>query len=260
MQAQFDFTGRVALVTGAARNIGLATAQAFAEAGATVVLADRDASAASDAAARLGLPADRVLAIGVDVGSGRSVEAMMQQVGDRFGRLDVLVNNAGICTLNLLQDLSEEEWDAVLAVNLKGPWLCVKHGMALMPKGSAVVNIASQAAQRAQKFTAHYSASKMGVIGLTRAMAIELAPDIRVNAVSPGTIHTAMIQNEIDWRIGRGHDANGEAVLEDWLRRIPMGRFQAPEAIATAILWLASDGAGETTGETLNVSGGAVMV
>jgi len=176
------------------------------------------------------------------------------------GGLDVIVNNAGICTLNLALELPLEDWDRVLAVNLRGPWLCAKHGVPLMRNGGAIVNIASQAAQRAQKFTAHYSASKMGVIGLTRALAIELAPAIRVNAISPGTIQTDMIQNEVDWRISKGFDDDADAVMRGWMDRIPMGRFQKAEHIARAILFLASDEASETTGETLNVSGGAVMV
>lgn len=252
------FESRVALVTGAARNIGLACATGLHAAGARVVLADLREDAAVEAAASLG-GGDRLLPLQVDVSDEASVEALMRQVRDAWGRLDHLVNNAGICTLNLAQDLSVREWDAVLGVNLRGPWLCVKHALPLMSQGS-VVNIASQAAQRAQRFTAHYSASKMGVIGLTRALAVELAPRIRVNAVSPGTIDNDLIQAEVDWRVERGHDADGAAVREDWMRRIPMGRFQPPEAIARAVMWLLSDDASETTGETLNVSGGAVMV
>jgi NAD(P)-dependent dehydrogenase (short-subunit alcohol dehydrogenase family) len=201
-----------------------------------------------------------VRAFAADVSDEGSVRSLMEQVGKAFGRLDVIVNNAGICTLNLALNLSVEEWDRVLAVNLRGPWLCVKHGVPLMREGGAIVNIASQAAQRAQKFTAHYSASKMGVIGLTRALAVELAPAIRVNAISPGTIQTDMIQSEIDWRIRHGFDEDAAAVMRSWMERIPMGRFQKAEHIARAILFLASDEASETTGETLNVSGGAVMV
>jgi NAD(P)-dependent dehydrogenase (short-subunit alcohol dehydrogenase family) len=250
------FEGRVALVTGGARNIGLACVRAFHEAGARVVVADKREEAARETADALG---GRAMAVGVDVSDEASVGAMMARVGAEWGRLDALVNNAGIATLNLARDLTVAEWDAVLGVNLRGPWLCVKHALPLMEAG-AVVNIASQAAQRAQKFTAHYSASKMGVIGLTRALAVELAPRIRVNAVSPGTIDNDLIQQEVDWRVARGHDADGAAVRDDWLRRIPMGRFQPPEAVARAVLWLASDDASETTGETLNVSGGAVMV
>lgn len=256
----FDFSGKVALVTGGARNIGLATVEAFAQAGARVALVDRDKAVAEEAARRLDPQAENVRAFEADVADEASVRRLMQAVDAAFGGLDALVNNAGICTLNLALDLSVEEWDRVLAVNLRGPWLCVKHGAPLMRRGGAVVNVASQAAQRAQKFTAHYSASKMGIIGLTRALAVELAPQIRVNAVSPGTIQTDMIQNEIDWRIGRGHDTDAAAVMKGWMDRVPMGRFQKPEHIARAILFLCSEESSETTGDTLNVSGGAVMV
>lgn len=252
------FEGRAALVTGAARNIGLACAAALHAAGARVVLADLRGEAAAEAAASLG-GGDRLLPLQADVADEASVEALMARVRDEWGALHHLVNNAGICTLNLARDLSVAEWDAVLGVNLRGPWLCVKHALPLMADGS-VVNVASQAAQRAQRFTAHYSASKMGVIGLTRALAVELAPRVRVNAVSPGTIDNDLIQAEVDWRVSRGHDPDGDAVREDWMRRVPMGRFQRPEAVAQAVLWLLSDEASDTTGETLNVSGGAVMV
>jgi NAD(P)-dependent dehydrogenase (short-subunit alcohol dehydrogenase family) len=179
---------------------------------------------------------------------------------DRFGRLNVLVNNAGVCTLNLCVDLSEPEWDLVLDVNLKGMWLCAKHFIRLLGNGSgAIVNVASQAAKRAQKFTAHYSASKMGVIGLTRAVALEVAPRIRVSAVCPGTIDTPMIQQEMNWRVARGENADAEAVRHHLLERIPLGRFQTPDDIAKVILFLASEDASEITGDTINVSGGAVM-
>ncbi len=255
----YDFNEKVALVTGGARNIGLATVKAFADSGAKVVLVDREESAAR-AAADLAATLNQVQAFAADISDEDSVRSMMEWVKKEFGRLDVIVNNAGICTLNLALNLTVEEWDRVLAVNLRGPWLCVKHGVPLMHDGGAIVNIASQAAQRAQKFTAHYSASKMGIIGLTRALAVELAPAIRVNAISPGTIHNDLIQSEIDWRISHGFDEDPAAVMRGWLDRIPMGRFQKAKHIARAILFLASDEASETTGETLNVSGGAVMV
>lgn len=256
----YDFSGKVALVTGGARNIGLATVRAFAESGAKVALVDREERSAQEAAAGIQASSGEVRAFAADVSDEDSVRSLMEQVGSTFGRLDVIVNNAGICTLNLALNLGVDEWDRVMAVNLRGPWLCVKHGVPLMREGGAIVNIASQAAQRAQKFTAHYSASKMGVIGLTRALAVELAPAIRVNAISPGTIQTDMIQNEIDWRIGHGFDDDAAAVMRGWMDRIPMGRFQQADHIARAILFLSSDEASETTGETLNVSGGAVMV
>ncbi len=252
------FAGRVAIVTGAGRGIGQATADAFRREGARVAYLDANAAAATAAAGRT-IDGGEGLGLACDVSRGADVAAAIAATRDRFGRIDIVVNNAGICTLNLAVDLSEEEWDRVMAVNVKGMWLMCKHALPVMEDGGAIVNIASQAARRPQRFTAHYSASKMAVIGFTRALAVEVAPRVRVNAVSPGTIGTDMIQHEVNWRVARGFDPTPESVERGWLDRIPMGRYQQPEHIARTILFLASDEAGETTGECVNVSGGAVM-
>lgn len=250
---------RIALVTGAARGIGRATARALRAEGARVAYLDLALETARAAVEEDAGAGGEGLAVAADVSEEASVRGAVAAVVGAWGRIDVLVNNAGICTLDLAVDLSVEDWDRVLGVNLRGAWLCAKHVRPHMGPGGAIVNVASQAARRAQRFTAHYSASKMGLIGLTRALALEFAPDVRVNAVSPGTIDTDMIQAEIDWRVVRGHDPDGEAVLRDWLARIPLGRFQTPEEIAGAIVFLASPAARMVTGDTLNVSGGAVM-
>jgi NAD(P)-dependent dehydrogenase (short-subunit alcohol dehydrogenase family) len=256
------FSGRSVIVTGAARGIGRAAAEAFLREGASVALVDVNGELVRRTAEEIGDP-ERVLPLACDITQSNEVEAMVGQAAERFGGVDVLVNNAGVCTLNLCIDMSEDEWDRVMDVNVKGMWLCTKFALhRMLPpagRGGAVVNIASQAARRAQRFTCHYSASKMAVIGFTRAVAVEVAPAVRVNAVSPGTIGTDMIQNEVNWRIAHGFDRSREEVENGWLQRIPMGRYQQPEHIARAILFLASDEASETTGETLNVSGGAVM-
>ena len=146
-----------------------------------------------------------------------------------------------------------------MRVNLRGMFLMTKHAIPIFNDKGSILNISSQAARRAQRFTSHYNASKMGVIGFTRAVALELAPKIRVNAISPGTIGTEIIDNEINWRIDRGYEKTREEVENDWLHRIPMGRYQMPEDIAKAIVGFCSNTFSETTGETLNVSGGAVM-
>ena len=252
------FEGRVAIVTGAGRGIGQATADAFRREGARVAYLDANAAAAMAAAERT-MDGGEGLGLACDVSKAADVAAAIAATQDRFGRIDILVNNAGICTLNLAVDLSEEEWDRVMAVNVKGMWLMCKHALPVMGDRGAIVNIASQAARRAQRFTAHYSASKMAVIGFTRALAVEVAPRVRVNAVSPGTIGTDMIQHEVNWRVSRGFDPTPESVERGWLDRIPLGRYQQPEHIARTILFLASDEASETTGECVNVSGGAVM-
>ena len=243
------FSNKTCIVTGGARNIGLATVQAFLAEGANVAILDRsqggidEAIVSMDAATR-----ERTMSVPCDIASEAGVAAAMAGIHERFGGIDVLVNNAGVCTLNPALDLTVEEWDLVLNVNLRGAWLCAKHAVPRMRDGGAIVNIASQAAQRAQKFTAHYSASKMGVIGLTRALAIELGPRIRINAISPRTIATDMIQQVIDWRLARGVDDDPAMVLKGWLDRIPMGRFQQADDIARGILFLSSPDAGEITG------------
>jgi meso-butanediol dehydrogenase/(S,S)-butanediol dehydrogenase/diacetyl reductase len=253
------FEDKVVIVTGGAQGIGAATAAAFYREGASVVIIDKNENALE-----LAKPFDeggkRSMSLVCDIRNEAAVQRAFCAAHHRFGKLDVLVNNAGVCTLNLCVDLSEIEWDLVLDVNLKGMWLCTKHFLRLLrDDGGAIVNVASQAAKRAQKFTAHYSASKMGVIGFTRAVAVEVAPRVRVNAVSPGTIETPMIQQEIDWRIARSEGTDAEAVKRQWLERIPMARFQKPADIAKVVLFLASDDASEITGNAINVSGGAVM-
>jgi meso-butanediol dehydrogenase / (S,S)-butanediol dehydrogenase / diacetyl reductase len=253
------FENKVAVVTGAAQGIGAATAASFYQEGASLVLIDKSEKV-KQYAETLDPKGKRSLPLIADIRVETEVQRAFQTARDRLGQLDVLVNNAGVCTLNLCVDLTEAEWDLVLDVNLKGMWLCTKYFLQGVGTGSgAIVNIASQAAKRAQKFTAHYSASKMGVIGFTRAVAVEVAPKIRVNAVSPGTIDTPMIQQEINWRVARGENADPDAVRRHWLERIPLGRFQTPPDIAKVILFLASDEANEITGDTINVSGGGVM-
>jgi meso-butanediol dehydrogenase / (S,S)-butanediol dehydrogenase / diacetyl reductase len=253
------FENKVAIVSGAAQGIGAAIAVSFYEEGASVVLIDKNEKV-EHYAESFDPEGKRTLPLVADIREETEVERAFHTAHDRFGRLDFLVNNAGVCTLNLCVDLTEAEWDLVLDVNLKGMWLCTKYFLRRIEGGSgAIVNIASQAAKRAQKFTAHYSASKMGVIGFTRAVAVEVAPKIRVNAVSPGTIDTPMIQQEINWRVARGENAEPDIVRRNWLERIPLGRFQTPSAIAKVVLFLASDEASEITGDTINVSGGAVM-
>ena len=254
------FTEKAVLVTGAARNIGLEISRAFCREGAHVALLDHDARTLANSTAELESTYGNVIGIECDVSSEASVQSAIDRVHRQFGRIDVVVNNAGVCTLALATDLDEKDWDRVLAVNLKGPFLMAKHAAPRMMTGGCIINIASQAAQRAQKFTAHYSASKMGIIGLTRALAVELSPRIRVNAVSPGTVPNDLIDQEVNWRISVGENTDREDVMKQWMDRIPMGRFQTGEHIAKGIAFLASEDASEITGETLNISGGAVMV
>ena len=257
MMLQQDFKNKNVIVTGGAGGIGLATCELFLGLSANVLLVDNNKESINKAKKKIKNP--KLLLYNLDITSENKVKNFYKKIRKDNLKIDHLINNAGIATLNLCKDLSVKEWDLVMNVNLKGMFLMTKHAIPLFKKGSSIVNISSQAARRAQKFTSHYNASKMGVIGFTRAVALELAPDVRVNAISPGTIGTDMINNEINWRIEKGWDKTKEEVEKDWLDRIPLGRYQMPENIAKAIVSLCSQQFSETTGETINISGGAVM-
>ena len=245
------------VVTGGAGGIGSATCELFLNYSANVYLVDKDKEKIKKIKKKLKHP--KLQTFNLDITSEKDVKNFYTKIANKKLNVHHLINNAGVATLNLCKDLSVKEWDLVMNVNLKGMFLMTKHAIPLFKKGSSILNISSQAARRAQKFTAHYNASKMGVIGFTRALALELAPDVRVNAISPGTIGTDMINNEINWRIKHGWDQSKYDVEKDWLDRIPLGRYQMPDNIAKAIVAVCSNQFSETTGETINVSGGAVM-
>lgn len=252
----------VAVVTGGAGGLGLATVSRLLADGLRVAMLDRGPEALTRASAKLGeAPGDRLITLACDVTSKASIDAAITQTVERWGTIDTLVNNAGVTTFSTFEDLSEEDWDLVIDVNLKGTFLCCQ---AVVPhmraKGSgAIVNLSSQVGRRGQKLTAHYCAAKAGVLNLSRALALELAPEIRVNTVCPGVIKTEMIQGELEWRRRTlGEDPN--QTLTRWLEQIPLGEFQQPEDIADAIAFLASANASQITGQALSVDGGAVMV
>lgn len=257
MSSELDFKNKNIIVTGGAGGIGAATCKLFLELSANVFLIDNNEQSIEKVKEKIKHP--NLKFYNFDITLEEQVSNFYHKIKNDNQSIDHLINNAGVATLNLCKDLSVEEWDLVMNVNLKGMFLMTKHAIPLFNKGSSIVNISSQAARRAQKFTSHYNASKMGVIGFTRAIALELAPDVRVNAISPGTIGTEMINNEINWRINKGWDKTKEEVEKDWLDRIPLGRYQMPHNIAKVIVSLCSSQFSETTGETINVSGGAVM-
>ena len=252
-----NFESKVVIVTGGAGGIGKATCESFINSKATVLCVDNNKERIEKF--KSSYKSSNLFIFNLDITKEKKVTEFYQNVKSKFNGVDHLINNAGVATLNLCKDLSVEEWDLVMSVNLRGMFLMTKHAIPLFNDNASILNISSQAARRAQRFTAHYNASKMGVIGFTRAVALELAPKVRVNAISPGTIGTEIIDNEINWRISRGYEKTREEVEYDWLHRIPMGRYQMPEDIAKAIVSFCSDTFSETTGETLNVSGGAVM-
>lgn len=240
--------GKVAVVTGAARGIGEAVARALAREGATAVLADRDGTGVAEAAARLVRSGARASAFPLDVGDAGSVAAVFQQIHDVHGRLDILVNNAGVARIESFLDHSLEAWDLTLRVNLTGTFLCGQAAARLMARGAggAIVNIASISGQRGGNGRAAYGASKAGVIGLTKVMAVDLAPHgIRVNAIAPGPIETEMTRT--------GHTAESRAAYH---RLVPQGRYGSTDDIAAAVVFLVSSESGYITGHVLNVDGG----
>lgn len=244
-----DFKGKVALVTGANAGIGAGIARRFAEAGADVVInyRSREKEAQAVAKATRGIHGARAAAIRADVSHYGEVCAMFEEVRREFGRLDVLINNAGLYPVTPLVDMSVEEWDSVIDVNLRGAFLCTQAASKMMIEqgGGSIVNVTSIEAVNPAPGHAHYTASKSGMLMLTTTSAWELGPHgIRVNAVAPGLVNSPGL--ETDWPDG----------VKRWLARCPLGRLGEPEDVADACLFLASDAARWITGAHLVVDGG----
>ncbi len=247
------FEGKVAIVTGAARGIGAATARRLAGEGAAVVLFDRDEAVGATAESLVadGLRAEAVVA---DATDAAAVEAAVTGVVERHGRLDVLVNNAGITRDDLLFRMSEEDWDAVIEVNLKSVFLCSRAAQGPMGKGGggAIVSLSSRSAL-GNRGQANYSAAKAAIRGLTSTMAIELGPfGIRANAVAPGYIATEMTDATAR-RIGLDPAEHREKAAA----ATPLRRVGVPEDVASVVAFLASDDAGYVSGQTIEINGGA---
>ena len=240
---------KIALVTGAARGIGQAIAVQLAADGADLALCDVQAEWLADTAAKVQALGRRSQAYAMDVAQGAAVTEAVNKILADFGRIDVLVNNAGITRDTLLIRMSEEDWDAVLDINLKGAFLVTKAVVKFMMKqrSGAIVNIASVVGVMGNAGQVNYSASKAGLIALTRTLAKELGGrNVRINAVAPGFIRTAMT------------DKLPEAAREAMLRNVPLGRPGEPEDVARAVAFLASDSAAYVTGQTLAVCGGMI--
>jgi 3-oxoacyl-[acyl-carrier protein] reductase len=244
------FDGKTAIVTGAARGIGRVIAEHLAADGADVAVCDLRAEWLDDTAAAVEAAGRRAERVAVDVSAAAAVESAVDQVMQAFGRIDILVNNAGITRDKLLARMSEEDWDAVIAVNLKGTFLFTKAVARPMMKqrAGAIVSVASIIGLIGNAGQCNYAASKAGVIALTKSAARELASrNIRVNAVAPGFIETRMTE------------VLSEDVRARMLEAVPMKRLGQPTDVADAVTFLASDAASYMTGQVLTVSGGMVM-
>jgi len=242
---------RTAIVTGAAQGIGRAIARGFAREGASVVIADVNEESASAVKNEIEAGGGRAMAIRTDVSNENSVQAMAKESLAEFGRVDILVNNAGIFPTSSVEEMSEEDWDRVIGTNLVGAFLCAK---AVVPKfleqGSGrIISLTSGRAFQGAKNGAHYAASKAGIIGFSKSLALELAPHgITVNVICPGITDTAQ---------PRGHQTEEEMYAQG--QRIPLGRIGQPEDLVGPAVFLASGAAAFVTGQTILVNGGSIM-
>jgi len=246
----FRLKDRVALVTGASQGIGRATAIVLAGAGAKVACAARNAEKLSSVVKEIAAAGVEAIAIQMDVTKGDQVKAGFKSALDKFGKLDILVNNAGVTRDTLALRMKPEDWDAVIRTNLTGAHLCIQQALGAMMRAryGRIINVTSVVAQTGNQGQANYVSAKAGLIGLTKAIALEYASrNITVNAVAPGYIATPMT------------DPLPQPVKDAMLARVPLGRMGTDAEIAAAIVFLASDEAGYITGHVLNVNGGLYL-
>jgi NAD(P)-dependent dehydrogenase (short-subunit alcohol dehydrogenase family) len=255
MNNPLDFSGKVALVTGAAAGMGLATAKAFAEAGAAVVLADFKEEAVKTAAKKLVDAGYKATSVRCDVSDDAQVEAMVERAVGEFGRLDVAFNNAGVMAhIAPTAESTREDWDRVIGVNLRGVWSCMKYELRQMQRqrSGAIVNNASVGALTGNPGIGSYIASKHGVVGVTRTAALEyIKHGIRVNAINPGLIDTQVARDVV---------SGDEKAYAEIAKNVPIGRAGTPDEIASTVLFLCSPAASYVVGHALTVDGGMTVV
>jgi 2-deoxy-D-gluconate 3-dehydrogenase len=257
-----DLSGKCAIVTGGALGIGQAIVFRLAEAGASVMIADIDMDAANETVERIRSDGGTAEAIAADVSSAWDAQKVVQATVDAFGGLDILVNNAGIFPLVPVLNVSEDLWDKVIDINLKGAFLYSKAAGEVMAKdgqGGRIINLASVDALHPNGMATHYNASKGGVLMLTKAMALELAPyRIRVNSVSPGGITTPGTEQAREG-VTKSMGLSEEDILQGWIQRVPLGRMGDPDEVARVVLFLAGRASDFITGANILVDGGYLL-
>ncbi len=256
------FAGKTVVVTGASRGIGAAVARRFAREGAAVIAAANE-PACEKVAAEIVAAGGKAIAQITDVTKKSDVVALYDAAERAFGEIDISVQNAGVITIARIEDMTEKEWNQVLAVNTTGVFLCCQEAIARLRKhkrGGRLINTASGQARQGFIYTPHYAASKFGVVGITQSLAKEVAKEgITVNAFCPGIIDTDMwVYNDAAWGKLLGTYKPGELMAE-WVRGIPMARAGTGEDVAGLVTFLASDDAAYITGQTINVDGGLIM-
>lgn len=255
------FENKVVFITGSARGIGRAIAQVFSEEGARLALTDLDDKELEKVKSELRGAAKEIRIYKLDV----SVESMVKEVVEKatadFGQIDILINNAGVSTMNYFWNITEKEWDFNMNVNVKGVWLVTKYVVPQMieRKKGKIINIASMAGKMGAALEAHYAASKFGVVGFTQAASKELAPyKININSVCPGFVKTSMQEREVIWE-AELKGVKPEDVIKAYIDQTPLGRLCYPEDVAKVVKFLASEDADFMTGQAINVTGGACV-
>ena len=255
--------GQVAFITGAGAGIGRAIAHRMAELGATVIVTDINLEMAKDTASLLPNPtgSQKHEAYQLDVTKKAKVLEVVSCIKEKYETIDILMNNAGVSTMQRIEALTEEEWDFNFDVNIKGLFLVTQAMLPLMKeKGGRIVNTASMAAVKAAPLLAHYTASKFAVVGFTKSAAIEFAPyNITVNCVCPGFVKTSMQDREVVWE-GKLRGMTPEDVSASYIAQTPLGRMCYPEDVSDVVGFLISPQAKFVTGEAMNIAGGANIV
>ena len=263
MKDLYRVDGKIAVVTGAATGIGRAIAMRLADIGASVIIADLNLEAAQATVKQL--PCDSAAgqehaAVYIDVTNEKSVKEVYEAIGQKHGHIDIAVNNAGVSSMNVLEELTEKDWDFNMDVNAKGVFLCTKHEVPWMKElGGVMVNTASMAYLYSAPLLAHYTASKFAVAGWSQTAAKELAKyGIRVNYICPGYVFTDMQNREVVWE-GKLRGMTGEEVRDDYVQQTPLGRLCQPEDVANAVGFLVSPQASFITGAAIPITGGAEL-